>query len=125
MSWQAERRAAIHAPIARDKSATARLVCAASRSGARPPILNAATGKPVGATCIPSPSKETEAGRRALAADPTSPGSLGIAASETLEAAATDPEAFVGMSSVLNFAFLHHTVVGLEALIAQHFAEEK
>jgi len=25
MSWQAEKRAAIHAPIARDKSATARL----------------------------------------------------------------------------------------------------
>ena len=30
-----------------------------------------------GATCIPSPSKETEAGRRALAADPESPRSLG------------------------------------------------
>ena len=69
-----------------------------------------------GATCIPSPSNETEAGRRALAADPTSPGSLGIAASETLEVAATDPEAHMGMSSVLNFTLLHHTVVGLEAL---------
>ena len=69
-----------------------------------------------GATCIPSPSNETEAGRRALAADPTSPGSLGIAASETLEVAATDPEACMGMSSVLNFTLLHHTVVGLEVL---------
>jgi tryptophan synthase beta chain len=69
-----------------------------------------------GATCIPSPSNETEAGRRALAADPTSPGSLGIAASETLEVAATDPEAHMGMSSVLNFTLLHHTVVGLEVL---------
>ena len=69
-----------------------------------------------GATCILSPSRETEAGRRALAADPTSPGSLGIAASETLELAATDPEAYMGMSSVLNFTLLHHTVVGLEAL---------
>ena len=69
-----------------------------------------------GATCIPSPSNETEAGRRALAADPTSPGSLGIAASETLEVAAADPEAHMGMSSVLNFTLLHHTVVGLEVL---------
>jgi predicted alternative tryptophan synthase beta-subunit len=31
-----------------------------------------ATMEAYGATCIPSPSKETEAGRRALAADPTS-----------------------------------------------------
>jgi tryptophan synthase beta chain len=69
-----------------------------------------------GATCIPSPSKETEAGRRALAADPTSPGSLGIAASEMLELTAIDPDAYLGISSGLNFALLHHTVVGLEAL---------
>ena len=69
-----------------------------------------------GATCILSPSRETEAGRRALAADPTSPGSIGIAASEALELAATDPDAYMGMSSVLNFTLLHHTVVGLERL---------
>ena len=56
-----------------------------------------------GATCIPSPSKETEAGRRALAADPTSPGSLGIAASEMLELAATDPDAYLGMGSPPQF----------------------
>jgi tryptophan synthase beta chain len=69
-----------------------------------------------GATCIPSPSKETEVGRRALAADPASPGSISIAVSEMIEAAAADPEAYMGMSSVLNFTLLHHTVVGLEAL---------
>jgi tryptophan synthase beta chain len=69
-----------------------------------------------GATCVPSPSKETEAGRRALAADPTSPGSIGITASEAFELAATDPDAYLGMSTVLNFTLLHHTVVGLEAL---------
>jgi tryptophan synthase beta chain len=69
-----------------------------------------------GATCVPSPSRETEAGRRALAADPTSPGSIGIVASEMLELAATDPDAQLGMSSLLNFALLHHTVIGLEAL---------
>jgi tryptophan synthase beta chain len=69
-----------------------------------------------GATCIPSPSKETEVGRRALAADPASPGSISIAASEMIEAAAAYTDAYMGMSSVLNFTLLHHTVVGLEAL---------
>jgi tryptophan synthase beta chain len=69
-----------------------------------------------GATCIPSPSKETEAGRRALAADPTSPGSIAIVASEILELAATDPDAHLGLPSILNYALLHHTVIGLEAL---------
>jgi tryptophan synthase beta chain len=69
-----------------------------------------------GATCVLSPSKETEAGRRVLAADPASTGSLGIVLSEMLELAATDPEACIGISSVLNFALLHHTVIGLEAL---------
>jgi tryptophan synthase beta chain len=69
-----------------------------------------------GATCIPSPSNETDAGRRALAADPTSAGSIGIVASEMLELTAKDPEALIGMSSVLNFPLLHQTVIGLEAL---------
>jgi tryptophan synthase beta chain len=69
-----------------------------------------------GATCIPSPSKETEAGRRALAADPASPGSVAIAASEAIELAATDPDAQLGMPTLLNYPLLHHTVIGLEAL---------
>ncbi|MBR0934345.1 TrpB-like pyridoxal phosphate-dependent enzyme [Bradyrhizobium jicamae] len=69
-----------------------------------------------GATCIPSPSKETEAGRRTLAADPTSSGSLAIAASEAIELAATDPDAQLGMGSLLNYPLLHNTVIGLEAL---------
>jgi tryptophan synthase beta chain len=33
-----------------------------------------------------------------------------------LELGASDPDAYVGMSSVLNFTLLHHTVVGFEAL---------
>ena len=40
-----------------------------------------------GATCIPSPSEETNAGRQILAQDPNSPGSLGIAISEAVEVA--------------------------------------
>ena len=44
-----------------------------------------------GARCIPSPSNETESGRRILAEHPDSPGSLGIAISEAVEVAAKDP----------------------------------
>ena len=69
-----------------------------------------------GATCIPSPSNETEAGRRALAADPASLGSVGIVASEMLELAATDPDAYLGLPTALNNPLLHHTIIGLEAL---------
>ena len=52
-----------------------------------------------GATCNPSPSTETEAGRRALAADPASPGSIGIAVAEAFEVAATDPDAHFATAS--------------------------
>ena len=44
-----------------------------------------------GAECIASPSTETQAGREILAEDPDTPGSLGIAISEAIEAAVTDP----------------------------------
>jgi tryptophan synthase beta chain len=69
-----------------------------------------------GATCLPSPSKETESGRKALAADPNSPGSLGIAASEMLEVAAKNADTRCAFGSLLNHPLLHHTVIGLEAL---------
>ena len=42
-----------------------------------------------GATVTPSPSDRTNAGRAILERDPDSPGSLGIAISEAVEAAAT------------------------------------
>ena len=69
-----------------------------------------------GASCIPSPSKETESGRRALAADPDSPGSMGIAISEALEVAATQGDAHFAAGSGLNAPLLHHSVIGLEAM---------
>jgi tryptophan synthase beta chain len=43
----------------------------------------------MGATVVPSPSRETNAGRQVLAEDPESTGSLGIAISEAVEEAAT------------------------------------
>ena len=69
-----------------------------------------------GANCVPSPSPETEAGRAILAADPNSPGSLGIAISEAVEIAARNVDTNYSLGSVLNHVLLHQTVIGLEAL---------
>ncbi len=69
-----------------------------------------------GASVIPSPSEHTEAGRAILAEHPDSPGSLGIAISEAVEAAVQDPGAHYALGSVLNHVMLHQSVIGLEAL---------
>nr|HID58294.1 TrpB-like pyridoxal phosphate-dependent enzyme [Desulfobacterales bacterium] len=68
-----------------------------------------------GANCIPSPSEQTEAGRKILAKHPDSPGSLGIAISEAIEDAVVDESARYSLGSVLNHVLLHQTIVGLEA----------
>jgi tryptophan synthase beta chain len=70
-----------------------------------------------GATCIASPSNETQAGRDVLAKTPHTPGSLGIAISEAIEAAVTDPtgQTRYSLGSVLNHVMLHQTIIGLEA----------
>ena len=69
-----------------------------------------------GASVHASPTPLTEAGRGILAADPNSPGSLGIAISEAVEVAAQDPDAKYALGSVLNHVLLHQTVVGQEAV---------
>ena len=69
-----------------------------------------------GASVTPSPSEETEAGRRVLAQDPESPGSLGIAISEAVEVAASDPNTKYSLGSVLNHVLMHQTIIGEEAL---------
>jgi tryptophan synthase beta chain len=69
-----------------------------------------------GATCVPSPSNETNAGRQILAQDPNSPGSLGIAISEAVEVAATSADTNYSLGSVLNHVLLHQTVIGIEAI---------
>jgi tryptophan synthase beta chain len=68
-----------------------------------------------GATVEPSPSTLTEAGRRILAEDPTSTGSLGIAISEAVEVAAQRADTNYALGSVLNHVLLHQTVIGQEA----------
>jgi len=69
-----------------------------------------------GARVTPSPSPETQAGRAILERDPTSNGSLGIAISEAVEEAASDPQAKYALGSVLNHVLLHQTVIGQEAM---------
>ncbi|WP_299051822.1 TrpB-like pyridoxal phosphate-dependent enzyme [uncultured Nocardioides sp.] len=69
-----------------------------------------------GATLHPSPSDLTEAGRGILAATPDSPGSLGIAISEAVEAAVGREDTRYALGSVLNHVLLHQTVIGEEAL---------
>jgi pyridoxal-phosphate dependent TrpB-like enzyme len=68
-----------------------------------------------GAEVLASPTDRTEAGRRILARDPDSPGSLGIAISEAVEEAAGRADTNYALGSVLNHVCLHQTVVGLEA----------
>lgn len=70
-----------------------------------------------GGKCVASPSTETQAGRDILAQFPDTPGSLGIAISEAVEAAVTDPtgQTRYALGSVLNHVMLHQTIIGLEA----------
>ncbi|MFZ2632278.1 MAG: TrpB-like pyridoxal phosphate-dependent enzyme [Desulfosalsimonadaceae bacterium] len=70
-----------------------------------------------GGKCIPSPSPFTKAGRDALERDPNTPGSLGIAISEAIEEAVSDPtgKTRYSLGSVLNHVMLHQTIIGLEA----------
>jgi len=69
-----------------------------------------------GGKVYPSPSDRTEAGRAILAADPDSPGSLGIAISEAVEDAATRDDTKYSLGSVLNHVLLHQTIIGEEAI---------
>ncbi len=70
-----------------------------------------------GGDCIASPSTQTQAGRDILAKDPNTPGSLGIAISEAIEEAVSDPtgKTRYTLGSVLNHVMLHQTIIGLEA----------
>ncbi len=69
-----------------------------------------------GARVLPSPSEATEAGRKILAEDPDSTGSLGIAISEAIERAVSDEQTKYALGSVLNHVKLHQTVIGQEAI---------
>ena len=68
-----------------------------------------------GASIVPSPSTDTNAGRAILEKNPDSPGSLGIAISEAVEDAATRDDTKYALGSVLNHVLIHQSIIGLEA----------
>ena len=69
-----------------------------------------------GAQVHASPSNLTESGRKILADEPDSPGSLGIAISEAVEQAGAREDTRYALGSVLNHVLMHQTVIGQEAL---------
>ncbi|MEK7444070.1 MAG: TrpB-like pyridoxal phosphate-dependent enzyme [candidate division NC10 bacterium] len=68
-----------------------------------------------GAQVVPSPSPDTQAGKKMLEQDPDSPGSLGIAISEAVEDAAMREDTKYSLGSVLNHVLMHQSIIGLEA----------
>ena len=71
-----------------------------------------------GANVTPSPSMDTEVGRKILAAHPGTTGSLGCAISEAVEVATKNEGYRYVLGSVLNQVLLHQSVIGLEAKAA-------
>ncbi len=68
-----------------------------------------------GAEIFPSPSDQTDFGRRLLMENPEHPGTLGIAISEAIEDTLKNEDTRYSLGSVLNHVLLHQTIVGLEA----------
>ena len=71
-----------------------------------------------GASVTPSPSSETQVGRKILAEHPGTTGSLGCAISEAVEVATSTPGYRYVLGSVLNQVLLHQSVIGLESKAA-------
>ncbi|MBQ7500260.1 MAG: TrpB-like pyridoxal phosphate-dependent enzyme, partial [Clostridia bacterium] len=71
-----------------------------------------------GASVTPSPSMETNIGRKILEEFPGTNGSLGCAISEAVEVAVSTEGYRYVLGSVLNQVLLHQSVIGLEAKIA-------
>jgi tryptophan synthase beta chain len=78
-----------------------------------------------GAEVFPSPTEYTQYGRALLEKDPDNPGSLGIAISEAVEAAATSGgKKKYSLGSVLNHVLTHQSIIGEEALKQMDLAGE-
>ena len=71
-----------------------------------------------GASVTPSPSMDTEVGRKILAEHPGTTGSLGCAISEAVEVATNTEGYRYVLGSVLSQVLLHQTVIGLETKAA-------
>jgi tryptophan synthase beta chain len=68
-----------------------------------------------GAEMFPSPSDQTNFGRKLLKENPNNPGSLGIAISEAIEDTLANEDTRYSLGSVLNHVLMHQTILGLEA----------
>jgi tryptophan synthase beta chain len=78
-----------------------------------------------GANVYASPTDRTQSGRAILERSPNSTGSLGIAISEAVEAAATSGGKYkYALGSVLNHVLMHQTIIGQEALKQLELAGE-
>ena len=77
-----------------------------------------------GATVHRSPSPDTAIGRAALAEDPHSLGSIGLAVSEAVEVALQDQGTGYALGSVASHVLLHQTIIGQEALAQLELAED-
>ncbi len=78
-----------------------------------------------GAEVFASPTDRTQYGRSLLEQQPDSPGSLGIAISEAVEAAATSGGAKkYSLGSVLNHVLTHQSIIGEETLKQMDLAGE-
>jgi tryptophan synthase beta chain len=78
-----------------------------------------------GASVFPSPSDQTEFGRKMLKSDPKCPGSLGIAISEAIEDTVKHPGTKYSLGSVLNHVCMHQTVIGQESIKQMELAGEE
>ena len=76
-----------------------------------------------GAEVVPSPSRDTKAGRDMLARDPECTGSLGLAISEAVEDAAPRDDTKYSLGSVLNHVLLHQTIIGEETIKQMEMAD--
>ncbi len=73
---------------------------------------------------IPSPSTTTQVGKKILADNPNTSGSLGCAISEAVEKAVSTPNCRYVLGSVLNQVLLHQSIIGLESKKAMEILGE-
>ncbi len=68
-----------------------------------------------GAELYPSPSDQTDYGRKLLKENPNNPGTLGIAITEAIEDTVKHEDTRYSLGSVLSHVLLHQTIIGQEA----------
>ena len=78
-----------------------------------------------GAEVVPSPSPDTQYGRKVIEETPDHTGSLGIAISEAIEDTVSHEGTKYSLGSVFDFVLLHQTVIGQETIEQMGMAGEE